>query len=64
MAPACSMDDVPDPEIRSLLCDYMYTTEWRKAEMEGASGFKFKTPNIEKIETNDTVIYYSSTTTI
>lgn len=56
MTPACSMDDVPDPEMRKLLCDYMYTTEWRKAEIEGASGFKAKVPNISTITSKDTVI--------
>ena len=55
MTPAVSIDDVPDPKMRELLCDYMYTTEWRKAEREGASGFRKMTPNITKIETIDTV---------
>ncbi|KAL1491348.1 hypothetical protein ABEB36_011957 [Hypothenemus hampei] len=56
LAPACSIDDVPDVEMRKLLCDYMYTTEWRKAEVEGASGFKPNTPDIATIETKDCVL--------
>ncbi|ENN72895.1 hypothetical protein HUJ04_003209 [Dendroctonus ponderosae] len=55
MTPACSIDDVPDEEMRRLLCDYMYTTEWRKAEIEGASGFKPKIPNIEIVQPSDSV---------
>ncbi|KAB0797504.1 hypothetical protein PPYR_08497 [Photinus pyralis] len=38
MTPAVSMDDVPDPEMRKLICDYMYTTDFRRAEKEAAMG--------------------------
>ncbi|XP_050307538.1 uncharacterized protein LOC126744223 [Anthonomus grandis grandis] len=55
MTPACSLDDVPDPEMRRLLCQFVYTSEWRNAEIEGASGFKPKIPNFSKIETRDLV---------
>lgn len=57
MTPACSIDDVPDPEMRELLCQFMYTTEWRKAEIEGASGFKICPPHISKIHCSDKVRY-------
>lgn len=43
MTPASSMDDVEDPEMRKLLCNYMYTTEWRSAEREATANFKKKT---------------------
>lgn len=36
MAPAVSIDDVPDPKMRELLVAHMYTTEWHKAEEEAA----------------------------
>ena len=34
MSPAISMDDIEDPEIRKLICDHMYTSEWTKAIQE------------------------------
>lgn len=43
MTPACSIDDVDDPEMRKFLCNYMYTTEWRSAEKEATASFKKKT---------------------
>lgn len=36
MSPAVSIDDVTDQEMRNLLLGHMYTTDWRKAEMEAA----------------------------
>lgn len=36
VSPAVSMDDIPDPEMRKLLCQFMYTTEWNKAALEAA----------------------------
>lgn len=36
MSPAVSIDDVDDPEVRKLLLGHMYTTDWRKAELEAA----------------------------
>ncbi|CAH1179464.1 unnamed protein product [Phaedon cochleariae] len=55
MTPAVSIDDVPDPNMRKLLCDFTYTTEWRKAEKEGTVRFQKHIPEIGKIETSDTV---------
>ncbi|KAF7274233.1 hypothetical protein GWI33_013094 [Rhynchophorus ferrugineus] len=55
MTPACSIDDIPDPDMRDLLCQFMYTTEWRKAEIEGASGFKIRPPKISEIHRSDKV---------
>ncbi|XP_030751341.1 uncharacterized protein LOC115878861 isoform X2 [Sitophilus oryzae] len=55
MTPACSIDDVPDPKMREMLCQYMYTTEWRKAEIEGASGFKRRVPHITDIKSSDKI---------
>lgn len=37
MTPACSMDDIADSKMRALLCNYMYTTEWRNAEKEATA---------------------------
>ncbi|KAF5298498.1 hypothetical protein FQR65_LT01277 [Abscondita terminalis] len=37
MTPAVSMDDVPDPETRRLLCNHMYSTEFRKAAQGAAA---------------------------
>lgn len=34
ISPAVSIDDVPDPDMRDLLCQFMYTTEWKKATEE------------------------------
>lgn len=36
MSPAVSVDDVDDPEMRKLMLGHMYTTDWRKAELEAA----------------------------
>lgn len=36
MSPAVSVDDVEDPEMRKLMLGHMYTTDWRKAELEAA----------------------------
>lgn len=56
MTPAASIDDVADPEMRKLLCDFMYTTEWRKAEIEATTTWKKLIPKIDKIESEgDTV---------
>ncbi|CAG9771934.1 unnamed protein product [Ceutorhynchus assimilis] len=57
ITPAVSIDDTPDPEMRRLLCNYMYTTEWHRAEIEGASNFKPKQPNIFEVEEKDTVTF-------
>ncbi|KAG5896056.1 hypothetical protein JTB14_011051 [Gonioctena quinquepunctata] len=54
MTPAVSMDDIPDPEMRKLLCEHMYTSEWRRAEKEATASFKKTIPQIGKIETRDT----------
>ncbi|KAJ8930963.1 hypothetical protein NQ314_016177 [Rhamnusium bicolor] len=40
MTPAVSLDDVPDPEMRKLLIQRMYTTDWRNAEREATANFK------------------------
>ncbi|VEN56170.1 unnamed protein product [Callosobruchus maculatus] len=55
MTPAVSMDDIPDPEMRKLLINRMYTTEWRNAEKEATLNFKKIIPEISTIETTDTV---------
>ncbi|XP_017769850.1 PREDICTED: uncharacterized protein LOC108557718 [Nicrophorus vespilloides] len=39
ISPAFSVDDVPDKKMRDLLIAFMYTTDFRKAEME-ATGHK------------------------
>lgn len=36
MSPAVSIDDVLDEETRQLMLGHMYTTDWRKAELEAA----------------------------
>ncbi|KAJ8916162.1 hypothetical protein NQ315_016301 [Exocentrus adspersus] len=40
MTPAASLDDVDDLEMRELLCNYMYTTEWKAAEKEAVGSVK------------------------
>ncbi|XP_074035118.1 uncharacterized protein [Leptinotarsa decemlineata] len=55
MTPAVSMDDVPEAEMRNLLCQHVYTSEWRRAEKEATENFKKIIPQIGKIETKDTV---------
>ncbi|KAK9870556.1 hypothetical protein WA026_008117 [Henosepilachna vigintioctopunctata] len=41
-SPQVSLDDVPDPEMRKLLLDYMYTTDFRKADLELLSMVKME----------------------
>lgn len=55
MAPACCLDDVPDPAMRKLLIDQTYTTEWRKAEKEATENFKPVKPCVEEIGLKDNV---------
>lgn len=55
MAPACSFDDVPDPNMRQLLINQTYTTEWRKAEKEATANFKPVEPHIFEIGQRDNV---------
>ncbi|CAH2002618.1 unnamed protein product [Acanthoscelides obtectus] len=55
MTPAVSMDDIPDPEMRKLLINRMYTTEWRNAVKEATLTWKKIIPEISTIETTDTV---------
>ncbi|KAJ8951821.1 hypothetical protein NQ318_019795 [Aromia moschata] len=55
MTPAVSIDDVPDPEMRRLLIDCMYTTEWRAAEREATSDFKRPPMCTQTYETGDVV---------
>lgn len=55
MAPACCLDDVPDPAMRKLLVDQTYTTAWRKAEREATDDFKPLEPCISEIGQKDTV---------
>lgn len=31
------MDDIPDPEMRKLMCEHMYSSEWEKSAKEAAS---------------------------
>lgn len=38
ICPAVSLDDVPSAEMRQLLCEYMYTSDWKKAAEEAAQG--------------------------
>lgn len=49
MSPAVSMDDVEDPEMRQLLCQHMYTTEWGKATQES------EVKNCDRVVGNTTV---------
>lgn len=45
-APAVSLDDVADPEMRRLLLEHLYTTDWRKSEREAAGPITKRTiPN-------------------
>lgn len=55
MAPACCLDDVPDPDMRKLFIDQTYTTEWRKAEKEATANFKPVEPSILDIGQKDNV---------
>ncbi|KAL3282134.1 hypothetical protein HHI36_005329, partial [Cryptolaemus montrouzieri] len=34
ISPQVSTDDIPDPEMKKLMLRYMYTTEFRQAELE------------------------------
>ncbi|XP_044751767.1 uncharacterized protein LOC123311756 [Coccinella septempunctata] len=50
-APQVSLDDISDPEMKKLLLDYAYTTDFRKAEQELLSML-----NIEYREVPNTVV--------
>lgn len=61
MSPAVSMDDVDDPELRKLLLGHMYTTDWRKSELEAAGPVtKRVIPNSALELCNKPVIYSNS----
>lgn len=36
MSPAVSLDDVPEPEMRNLITQHMYMTEWERTAREAA----------------------------
>lgn len=55
MTPACSMDDIPDPEMRKMLIQEMYTTEWRTYEREGARNFKHLEPCLSYVGRRDNI---------
>ncbi|KAJ8979525.1 hypothetical protein NQ317_017673 [Molorchus minor] len=57
MTPAVGIDDVPDPEMRKLLIDCMYTTEFRNAEREATSNFKRPPMCTQLYEVGDVVKY-------
>lgn len=53
MAPAVSLDDVPDPKMRELLINEMYTTDWRRAEVEAA-------PSVEELKIPSSTIEWDN----
>lgn len=55
MAPACCLDDVPDADMRKLLIEQTYTTEFRKSMKEATENFKPVEPCIAEIGQKDTV---------
>lgn len=55
MAPACCLDDVPNADMRKLLIEQTYSTEWRKAEKEATENFKPVEPHIAEIGEKDNV---------
>ncbi|KAK5646734.1 hypothetical protein RI129_005198 [Pyrocoelia pectoralis] len=59
MTPAVSIDDVADPEMRKLLCNYMYTTEFRKAEKEAVMGENTREIQKSTLDSRDPVKLYT-----